>query len=279
MSPPRVHSAPDAPVSLDEIDRAELFGGAVRCWQPRRGYRFSVDALLLAMAAFDAPEGNGAADREETVLELGTGAGVVLLVLGLNPRFRELVGLEIQPQLAAIARRNVAEAGLGPRISVVEGDLRDPPASVTGRRFDLVVSNPPYYPVSDGHVNADPQRAIARHEVACRLSDVLGRARASVRPGGRVILVYPAPRAESVLASAPAARLAVSHLRFVRSRDGYRPRQVLFGMRPVESEEASTVPHEAPILDLHDETGAHVGPLADFFRRIHGLAASREVGE
>lgn len=248
-----------------DAERSELFGGAVRCWQPRRGYRFSVDAMLLAMTAFDAPG--------ETVLELGTGVGVVVLVLALNPRFRRLVGLELQPELAAFARANVAEGGFGERVDIVLGDLRSPPPALQGERFDVVVSNPPYYPVTHGHVNPDGQRAIARHEVACRLEDVLARARASVAPEGRVLLVYPAPRAAAVLAAAPAAGLAVSDVRFVRSRPIHAPRQVLVGLRPDRSE---PVPHRSePIIDLHDEGGAHAGPLADFFRRIERLAAVR----
>lgn len=250
-----------------DAELSELFGGAVRCWQPRRGYRFSVDAMLLAMTAFDAPG--------ETVLELGTGVGVVALVLALNPRFRRLVGLELQPELASFAQRNVEESGFAGRVDIVRGDLRAPPPELRGERFDLVVSNPPYYPVAQGHVNPDSQRAVARHEVTCRLEDVLARARESVAPEGRVLLVYPAPRAAALQAAAPAAGLALTDVRFVRSRPAYAPRQVLFSLQPHPADAPPIPPRSLPTIDLHDDAGDNAGPLADFFRRIERLAATR----
>jgi tRNA1Val (adenine37-N6)-methyltransferase len=262
---------PPGPPAPEDADRSDLFGGAVRCWQPRRGYRFSVDALLLAMSAFDEPG--------ETVLELGTGVGVVLLVLALNPRRRRLVGLELQPALAALARRNVADAGERGRVTIVEGDLRDPPPDVRDERFDLVVSNPPYYPLTDGHLNPDSQRAIARHEVTCRIDDVLARARAAVAPTGRVLLVYPAPRAAALQAAAPAAGLDVAAVQLVRSRPTHAPRQVLVALAPARLGAPPPVPQATPVLDLHDQAGAHQGPLADFFRRIERLAALRGTSE
>ena len=247
-------------------DYFELFRGAIRGWQPRRGYRFSIDAVLLAMRAFDA--------RGESVLELGTGAGPVLLALGLNPAYTSLVGLEIQPEMAAFARHNaVLNFPDGDRVEIVEGDLCAPPPAIAGRRFDVVVSNPPYYPLSSGHVNPDGQRAIARHEVACRLEDVLVRARASLRDDGRVFLVYPAPRADAVEEQAPRVGLEVTSVQFVRSQPAYAPRQVLFEL----SAPTGALAERRPDLHLHDESGAHAGPVADFMRRLERLAHTRAV--
>ena len=260
-------SWPPRPAELPgDTDYVELFEGTLRCWQPRRGYRFSVDSVLLAMRAFDLPG--------EEVLELGTGSGVVLLVLARQRRFRRLVGLEVQRDLAACARCNLSDAPGAERLTVVEGDLRDPPPAVAQARFDIVVANPPYYPVGDGHVNPDRQRAVARHEVVCTMVDVLDRAHAALRDDGRAVLTYPASRHDELSATAPDAGLAVEEVQLVRSRTGYEPRQALFVLRRRTHGEPAGAPALAPPLDLHDPQGRPTGALADFIRRLTHLADS-----
>ena len=260
-------SWPPRPAALPVSSQyVELFGAALRCWQPRDGYHFSVDAVLLAMAAFDEPGGS--------VLELGTGVGVVLLGLAWQRRFTRLVGLELQPALAAYARENAQLNGLEDRVAIVEGDLRAPPPTLSGERFDLIVSNPPYYPVREGHVNPNSQKAIARHEIACCLTDVLAGIRRSLRPDGTAVLVYPAPRTDAVVARAPAAGLRVRELCPVRSRPAYPPRQVLVRLEHALPDAAPPLPAHRPPLDLHGPHGGYAGPLADFFLRLERLATS-----
>lgn len=260
---------PTQPSSLPEdCQYVELFGGALRCWQPRRGYRFSVDALLLAMAASRCPG--------ETVLELGTGVGVVLLVLSYEERFSRLVGIELQPSLAAFARENVRLNRLGGRLSIVEGDLRAPPRGVEGIRFDLVVSNPPYYPVPEGHVNPDPQKAIARHEVTCRLADILARIGSTLAADGTAVLVYPASRADTVIETAGEASLAVVEVLPIRSRASYAARRALLWLRraPGGDAAAPSPPVVHPPMDIHDTDGTCAGRLAAFFGRLERSAAA-----
>ncbi|MCZ7599348.1 MAG: hypothetical protein M5U09_18810 [Gammaproteobacteria bacterium] len=88
--------------------------------------------------------------------------------------------------------------------------------------------------------------------------------------------MYPAPRAAALQAAAPATGLAVTRVRFVRSRPGYAPRQVLFELQPQPAGAGPLPVRSEPVIDPHDETGLHAGPVADFFRRIERLAAARE---
>lgn len=259
------HPNPGAPANLPgEPEYVELFGGALRAWQPRRGFRFSVDAMLLAMTALEAHGGD--------VLELGTGVGVVLLLLARDARFRRLVGVEIQPSLAAYARANVVLGHLEDRVDIVQGDLRDADLAVPHEAFDVVVSNPPYYPVGEGHLNPDEERAIARHEVACRLPDVLQRMHTCLRPGGRGIVVYPAPRTRTLLEAAPQAGLLALSVQAYRSRAGYPARQVVVTFARAPEAATHTPPDWLPVIDLHDEAGRHTGPLAAFFARLESSA-------
>src|SRR5512134_1480469 len=117
--------------------------------QPRTGYRYSIDSVLLA--AFAAPLCGG------TALDLGTGSGVLLLFLSaMCPGLRRGVGVEIQPRLLSYARRNFEENGLGGRLAAVPGDFREEIRVLGGDRFDLVVSNPPYRRLGEGRRSPDP---------------------------------------------------------------------------------------------------------------------------
>ncbi len=257
---------PPRPASLDpSSDYVELFGGALRCWQPRRGYRFSVDAVLLAMAAFDS---HGA-----EVLELGSGVGPVLLLLALNERFERLVGLEIQQSLHAYALENARLHGVDGRLRFLRGDLQAPPPEIEGRLFDLVVSNPPYYPLSDGHINPLDERAIARHEVACTLMDVLVCARRCLAVTGRTIVVYPALRAAPLLEAASEVGFDPQRCLFVRRCRGYEPRLVLVTLTPREARRSRTPPRTRhATIDLYDFDGRQLDPLAEFLHRVESLA-------
>jgi tRNA1Val (adenine37-N6)-methyltransferase len=127
---------PRADETLDEFHR-----GRVRLIQSRTGYRFALDAPLLA----DFIE----IEHGDEVLEMGTGNGIIPLLLGARP-FRRLTALEIQPALAALARRNAALNALRERVRVVRADFR---SYRPGRRFDVVFSNPPYIKIRTGFLS------------------------------------------------------------------------------------------------------------------------------
>ncbi|GAB6062061.1 tRNA1(Val) (adenine(37)-N6)-methyltransferase [Deferrisoma palaeochoriense] len=167
-------------------------GGAVRLVQPRKGYRFSVDAVLLARFAAETP-----ADR---VLDLGCGCGVVGLCLLALGGAGELVGVDRNPAMVDRARRSAAASGLADRARFEQADLREP-----GRwrrpRYPLVVSNPPYRPLGRGRVSPDPEVAEACHEVSCTVDDVVAAAADALRSRGRFCCVYPAERVVGLLAA------------------------------------------------------------------------------
>src|SRR5262249_12162605 len=143
------------------------------------------DALLLVDFA--------AKGRPRRILDLGCGSGVVAVALLAADPAASAVGLELQPGLAELARRNGVENGLGARLRIVEGDLRDPDDL---GEFDAVVCNPPFF---RGRTAPAPERALARHEIACSLADVAAAARRHVGPRGYAALVYPAERTTELI--------------------------------------------------------------------------------
>ncbi len=203
-----------------EPDRLAFASLVVR--QPPRGYRFSLDSVLLA--DFAAPRCRGA------VLDLGTGSGVVLLLLArLRPELSRGVGVEIQPELFECARANIAANGLSGRLAAVLGDFRGEVPGAPSGAFDLVVSNPPYRPVGAGRRNPEAGREIARHEVACTMADLFRAAARFLAPAGRVAVAGLPRRLPEMIAVARDAGIHPERLRFVHPLPGRPANLVLFG--------------------------------------------------
>lgn len=186
-----------------------LFRGNLICRQHKEGYRFSVDAVLVAH--FCNPAGNG------RVLDLGCGCGIIGLILCHRYPQLQLTGLELQPGLARLARSNVADNMLQQRFQVVEGDLCRIKDFMRPESFDLVVSNPPYRRPGSGRVNRENESALARHELAADLSDVVSAAAFCVKNRGQVVCIYPAERLAPLLSSLQEQRLVPKRLQPVYS--------------------------------------------------------------
>ncbi len=187
-----------------------ILGGSLRIVQPRGGYRFSVEAILLGRFASVRPR--------ERVLDLGAGCGVIALMLAALRRPREVVALELQPPLAGLIARN-AELNSLSAVHAVCADLRKPKiAGVAPASFDVVVANPPFHAVAAGRESPEHGRKLARGERTASLEDFVGAARRYVRNGGRVAFVYSAGRAAELIYTMRARGLEPKRLRMVHPR-------------------------------------------------------------
>jgi tRNA1Val (adenine37-N6)-methyltransferase len=150
--------------------------------QPQQGYRFSLDAFLLADFVPAATPG--------PLLDLGTGCGVVALLLArCRPRGR-IVGMELQTTLVRTAQQNAEHNGLRHRVDMLQADIRQACCLFPAGAFGTVVCNPPYRRVGQGRLNANPEKAIARHELALTLPQVLDAAHHLLCRHGAFVLVY-----------------------------------------------------------------------------------------
>ncbi|MHB8764998.1 MAG: tRNA1(Val) (adenine(37)-N6)-methyltransferase [Deferrisomatales bacterium] len=184
----------------------------MRVIQPRDGYRFAVDSVLLARFAAEWPAAR--------VLDLGSGCGVVALCLGALGGADEVLGLELQIDMVDRARRSARWNGAADRITFSCGDLRDCSSLGEAGAFGMVVCNPPYRALGTGRLSPNPAAAVARHEVACTLEDVVRAADWALEVGGSLCLVYPAARVARLMACGRAAGLEPKALRFVHPRPG-----------------------------------------------------------
>lgn len=168
-----------------------VLDGNIRVIQSSRGYRFSVDALLLSEFV--------SVKKGDTVVDLGTGCGIILLLLLKTKAIGRAVGLEIQPELASQARRNALLNQMEDKMDIILADIRNPPL-VPGIA-DVVVCNPPYRPKTSGRINPDPQRAIARHEMLVDLDGITEASAFLLRKRGRAAFIYSAPRLAELMSS------------------------------------------------------------------------------
>lgn len=189
-----------------------LFQGKLAIIQRKGGYRFSMDALLLA----DFVRLHG----RERIVDLGAGNGVIPVILASFYPSVRIVGLEIQEEMAQRAGRSVALNRFEERVEIVQGDVRCIQEIFSAHSFDHAVCNPPYRRARSGRINPDPERRIARHELRASLSDFLRAGAYLLRRGGRMALVYPATRMLDLLQSLRDEGMEPKRIRVVYSFDG-----------------------------------------------------------
>ena len=178
--------------------------GNLHVLQKKQGYRYSLDAYLLAASVQEAPG--------TRVIDIGSGSGVVSILLAAVKGLR-VTGVEIQDDMADMSRRSVELAGLQDRVEIECADIRQ----YRGVKFDVVVSNPPFRPVHTGRINPGPGRAVARHEISLDLEALLTCSYDLLNPGGRFYVVYPAWRLPDLISSMRSKRIEPKRLLFVHS--------------------------------------------------------------
>jgi len=256
----------DIPVE-QRVTRDEILRGRLELLQPARGYRFSVDSLILAHfgSMVLIPSGTST-----LVVDLGAGCGVVGLAMIRQDGHEHWVrpvgtdlriwAVEIQPRLAALARLNGPLNGLSEDLyQVIEGDLRKPGdlSAVPAGQADLVLSNPPYQPVGRGRPSPNGERDRATRQISATIDDVVHAAARLLRPNGRFAVVLPAERLTDLVASCLVAGLAPTVLRPVHAYRDQSARRVLVAATRTNKQidlriEPPLVLHETPGQDTEE---------------------------
>ena len=171
---------------MDEETLDDIRASRLSVFQKKHGYRFSLDAILLAH--FILPKSKSEA------IDLGTGSGIIPLLSAVRFPQVNWIGLEIQEQLAIMAEKSIGLNGLQNRIRIVHGDAGKIKNIFPARSFDIVTFNPPYRKINSGRINVDSEKAIARHEIKGSLKHFLPAARYLLKHRGQVFTIYPARR-------------------------------------------------------------------------------------
>ena len=217
----------------------------------RNGYRiiqnpekfcFGMDAVLLS--------GFAKVKKSEQVLDLGTGTGIIPILLKGKTQGKHFTGLEIQEESAEMARRSVNFNGLSGEISIVTGDIREAADLFGAASFDVVTSNPPYMTGSHGLTNPGEAKAIARHELLCTLEDVIREASAVLKPQGRFYMVHRPFRLAEIFCTMSRFKLEPKRMRLVYPYADREPNMVLIeglkGGRPRITVEKPLIVYKSP---------------------------------
>lgn len=180
---------------------------------------FGMDAVLLSSFVSCHPESN--------VLDLGTGTGIIPILLAAKTPAREIHALEIQEESADMARRSVIYNNLTEKIQIITGDIKEASMIWKPSSFDIVTTNPPYMNDNHGLKNPDLPKAIARHEVLCTLDDVIREGARVLKPGGHFFMVHRPFRLIEIINTLTQYRLEPKRMRFVHPYQNKEPNMVL----------------------------------------------------
>lgn len=194
---------------MNSLTTDSFFDGKLHIKQQAVGYRFSIDAVVLADHA--SPR---AGDR---LLDLGTGCGIIPLILAHRHPDIRVYGIEIQDELADLAVSNINHNHMQDRITVLRRDMRKLKPEMIGGPVDLIVCNPPYRQPNSGRLNPDQQRAVARHELTVNLMEVLQTVRRMLRTAGRFVIIYTAERIAELLAQMRLDGIEPKYMRTIHS--------------------------------------------------------------
>ena len=240
----------------------EFFQGRLKILQKERGYRFSVDALLLADFA--------TLQRGDRLVDLGAGSGIISLILALRFPETSITEVEIQEDLADMASRSVVLNNINDRIRVCAGDVKKIRELFTPQSFDAAVFNPPYRRLNSGKINPDNEKAIARHEIKGTLEDFLASARYLLKESGRAYAIYPAKRVVQIISRMRGNGIEPKRLRVVHSNSMSGGVFILVEGIKGSGEEAEILP---PLFIYRDD-GRYSDEVQDIF---NGSSLSRSV--
>lgn len=170
-------------IELKQGERiVDLERNGYRIIQDRERFCFGIDAVLLS--------GFAVAKKGEKILDLGTGTGIIPILMEAKTECEHFKALEIQKESVEMARRSVVLNGLENKIEIVDGDIKEASKIFGGATFNVVTTNPPYMTESHGLQNPEEPKAIARHEIKCNLEDVIRESAKVLVPGGRFYMVH-----------------------------------------------------------------------------------------
>ena len=234
----------------------EILDADIVVLQKKRGYRFSIDALLLTHFV--------RIRKGAWIVEFGTGSAVIAMVIAKRYPTAVVHALEIQPQIADMARRSVEANGLLDRVTIHNEDARAVTKLFTERRFDAAVFNPPYRKRNSGRINPAREKAVARHEIAGSLSLFLDAAGSIVTRGASVYTIYPARRCVDLITAMRAQKIEPKRMRMVHSHIGSRAEFVMVEGIKGAGEEMSVMPP----LFLYRETNVYSEEMSAIFREL-----------
>ena len=233
---------------IDDLQRNNL-----KIIQDPDRFCFGMDAVLLS--------GFATAREGERVLDLGTGTGIIPILMSAKTKAKELIGLEIQADSADMALRSVRLNDLEDKVKIIQGDIKEAESLFDAASFDVVTSNPPYMINSHGLQNQEAPKAIARHEVSCTLEDVVAAAARCLKSGGKFYMVHRPFRLAEIMVVMHEHRLEPKRMQLVYPFVDKEPSMVLIeGVRGGKSR----ITVEKPLI-IYENPGKYTPEIFDIY--------------
>ena len=233
---------------LDDLQRNGL-----KIIQKTDGFCFGMDAVLLS--------GFASVKRGEKVLDMGTGTGIIPLLLSAKTEGEHFKALEIQKEIAEMAARSVALNHLEEKIEIVTGDINEASRIFGAASFDVVITNPPYMNDAHGLKNPTEVKAISRHEVLCTLDDVVREGAKVLKPGGRMYMVHRPHRLIEIITAMKQYKLEPKRMKMVHP---FKDKEANMVLIEAVRGGGSWLKMEAPIV-VYKEPGVYTDEIYEIY--------------
>ena len=233
---------------LDDLQRNGL-----KIIQKTDGFCFGMDAVLLS--------GFASVKRGEKVLDMGTGTGIIPLLLSAKTEGEHFKALEIQKEIAEMAARSVALNHLEEKIEIVTGDIKEASRIFGAASFDVVITNPPYMNDAHGLKNPTEVKAISRHEVLCTLDDVVREGAKVLKPGGRMYMLHRPHRLIEIITAMKQYKLEPKRMKMVHP---FKDKEANMVLIEAVRGGGSWLKMEAPIV-VYKEPGVYTDEIYEIY--------------
>ena len=253
------------------MEQIDTLKNGYKIIQDTERFMFGIDAVLLADFVC------GSIKKQDKIVDLGTGNGIIPLILsGLYPE-NEFAGLEIQKESAELAARSVELNGLQDKITIINGDLKNTEDfgkyGLAKHGFEVVTCNPPYSVVESGKQNPKEPKAIARHEVLCTLGDVVAAADFLLRPHGKFFMIHRPYRLAEIFGSLYEHGLEPKRMRLVSPFAGEEPNLVLIEARKNARPRLKIEPE----LAVYEKAGEYTQQVKEIYEIPNGYSGQARI--
>lgn len=226
-------------------------GSQYRILQNKRKFSYGIDAIILS----DFAQARG------LVMDLGTGTGIIPIRLADGKDIKKIYGVEIQGDVAELAKESVKLNKLEEKIQILNMDLKDLRDRFSKASFDTIISNPPYMKTGSAILNEEENFALSRHEIACSFEDIISVSDYLLKPLGKIYLVHRPNRLVDILSTMRQYRIEPKYIRFVQPRWDKKPNLVL--IEGVKGGRADLNFHD-PLI-VYDENGNYLDEIYEIY--------------
>jgi tRNA1Val (adenine37-N6)-methyltransferase len=229
------------------------------------GYRYSIEPFLLADFAQLLPG--------QTVLDIGTGCGIIPLLMVFRQPTLKITGIEIQDAAAENAEKNISKNQM--KIKIVHDDFLEWAQQQDIEKFDLIVSNPPYRKINSGRTNPDSGKAIARHELKLNLPSMLDKAKPILKKGGHITLAYPPLRLQETLGELESRELFPSRIRFIHGNQNAEAK--IFLVDAIKEKKSDLIV-DSPLY-VYNKDGSYSKEMQEIYDSFNCIDGTDHIGE